>query len=237
VATKKPSPKAKLTPNSPEVPSWDRTPYLGSRAGCVVCLILMHYLLGITLLVLPVSPLRPHAYHTVEYQSAMAEFRPMNSSALTLGLQLSIRAAVAAGLSVAIAQLLRLQYPLYAMIAAVIVTDLSVAKSRQLAVQRLAGTVVGASLGAVLSSWLKPGAWAVGLGILAAILLCHLLHLQGAAKITGYVCGIVVLNYGSHPWSYALYRLLETVLGIGVAVLVSLVPKLMRHHTPGVPDP
>jgi uncharacterized membrane protein YgaE (UPF0421/DUF939 family) len=156
----------------------------------------------------------------------------MNRSILTAGLQLSIRAAAAAGLAVATARLLRLQFPLYAMIAAVIVTDLSASRTRQLGLQRLAGTVLGATLGAALSYFLKPGALATGVGILSAIFLCHILSLQAAAKITGYICGIVLLDHGAHPWSYALYRLIETILGSGLAILVSLVPKLIPINPP-----
>jgi len=146
--------------------------------------------------------------------------------------QLSIRAALAAGLSVAIAQLLRLHYPLYAMIAAVIVTDLAPSQTRKLGVWRLVGTVLGAALGAVLSPLLPPAPWAFGLGILAAMFFSHLLRLHGAAKLTGYLCGIVLLEHGDHPWSYALHRLIETVLGIGVAMLVSFVPKLITTGNP-----
>jgi uncharacterized membrane protein YgaE (UPF0421/DUF939 family) len=141
--------------------------------------------------------------------------------------QLCVRAASATGLAVAIAQFLKLQYPIYAVLAAVIVMDLSPSKTLQLALQRLAGTVVGATVGAALSYFLPPGPLAIGFSILAAMLLSYIVHLQAAAKLAGYVCGIVVLAHGAAPWSYSLYRLIETFLGIGMAVLVSLVPKLM----------
>ena len=161
----------------------------------------------------------------------------MTFSTLLPALGLFIRAALAAGLSVAIAQLLGLQFPLYALIAAVIVTDSSPSQTRKLGLRRLGGTVLGATLGAVLSPLLSPTPWAIGLGIMAAMFLSHLLRLQDAVKLTGYLCGLVLLDHSNHPWSYALYRLIETVLGISVAILVSLVPKLMPTDKPKGQNP
>jgi uncharacterized membrane protein YgaE (UPF0421/DUF939 family) len=94
---------------------------------------------------------------------------------------------------------LRLQYPLYTLIAAVIVTDLSNSQTRPLGLQRLAGTLLGATPGAASSPLLHSGPRAIGLGILAAIFLSRLLRLQGAGKVAGYICGIAMLEHGVHP--------------------------------------
>jgi len=159
-------------------------------------------------------------------------FSIVNSQRLIIATQLAVRAALAACLSVLVAQLCRFEHPIYALIAAVIVTDLSPARTRELGWQSLAATVVGATYGATLSSFLQPSAWAVGLGILAAMLTCHLSRLPDGAKVAGYICGIVVIAHGTHPWSYAFFRLIETSLGIGVAWLLSCVPRLIHVEEP-----
>lgn len=149
-------------------------------------------------------------------------------------IQLAFRAAISAALAVGIAKALGLQTPLFALIGAVIVTDLSPATSRQLALTRLAGTVLGGATGAILSGVLPAGPAGIGLGIAAAMLISHFLRLEGAARLTGYLCAIVILTQSDEPWSYALHRTLETMLGICIALAVSLVPLLIsggdRHQ-------
>jgi uncharacterized membrane protein YgaE (UPF0421/DUF939 family) len=151
----------------------------------------------------------------------------MNESWLP-AMQLALRSGVAAAAAVAIAVALGLEFPIYAMIAAVIVTDLSSQRTRELSLQRLVGTVLGAALGALASMTGLIGPLAIGLSIALTLFLCHALKLEGTAKLAAYVCGIVVLDHSAQPWEYAAFRLVETVLGVVVAVAVSAIPLLIR---------
>lgn len=150
----------------------------------------------------------------------------------TPALQLSIRAAVAAGFAYWLSTLFSSDYALYALVAAVIVTDLSPVSTRRLAWQRMAGTLVGAGVGAAMTYAVAAGPIAIGAGILVAMLLSCLLRLEAAAKVSGYVAGIVMLAHADDPWVYAVLRAWDTVLGIVAALAVSYVPKLLRPAEP-----
>ena len=152
----------------------------------------------------------------------------MDRSSLIRGLQLSFRGAAAAGISFAVALALKLEFPIYAVIAAVIVIDLNPAETRKLALRRIGGTIIGSVLGAVLAAALPHGVLTMGLGIFLAMFLTHMLRRPEAARVAGYLCAIVLLEHTASPWTYAMWRFVETLLGIGVALLVSLVPKAIR---------
>ena len=152
--------------------------------------------------------------------------------ALLRGMQLALRASAAAGIAIALAQLLGLPHPLYAFLAAVIVTDLAPSQSRKLALHRLVATAVGAVCGALLTLLLPAGPLAIGFSILVAMLACQLVQVPDAAKVAGFICGIIVLEHSAEPWLNALGRFVETTLGVVVALLVSYVPKLIKLDEP-----
>jgi uncharacterized membrane protein YgaE (UPF0421/DUF939 family) len=147
-------------------------------------------------------------------------------------LQLSLRAAIAAVLALAAAQLLQLQHPLYAFISAVIVTDLEPSQTRKLALPRLAGTAVGSAIGATINMLLPSSLWTIGSGVFVAMFVSHVISLPAAARVAGYVSGIILLDHGDSPWSYAFFRMIETALGIGAAIAIGWVPRLMPGAKP-----
>jgi uncharacterized membrane protein YgaE (UPF0421/DUF939 family) len=158
-------------------------------------------------------------------------------TALVRGLQLSLRAAVAAAVAYALAEILKLEYPIYALIAAVIVSDLSPARTRRLAVQRLIATIIGVACGIAASIALPGGIVSIAVSIMVAMLICHVLHAPDSAKVAGYVCGIIVIAYAADPWWYAFYRFVETCIGMAVAWLISLIPKLFATDSDGPAKP
>jgi len=156
----------------------------------------------------------------------------MQRSRVVLAVQLAVRAGLAALLSVGVAQYFGLNL-IQPLITSCLVIDLSPEDTRRLALKRLAATVLGGVLGASLGILLPSNPMSVGLGVLVAMLASHLVRLDGAARLAGFVCGICVLQRGDAPWSYASARLLETAIGIAMAVLTSYIPKLIRVEPKG----
>jgi uncharacterized membrane protein YgaE (UPF0421/DUF939 family) len=148
-------------------------------------------------------------------------------------LRLPVRAGIAAGLAVGAATVFSLGSPLYAVVSAVIVTDVEASQTRRLALPRMIGTAVGASVGCLATLLVQPGVLAVAVGVLLPMFLCQLLRQPAAAKVAGYVSGIIILSFSANPWEHARDRVIETVVGIVAAFAVSAVPVLYRKAAQG----
>ena len=149
-----------------------------------------------------------------------------------IGMQLAFRAAVGAGVSLAIARTLNLDTPIFALIAAVIVTDRDPAETRKLAIRRIISTAIGGICGVALAQVLGSSAWEAALAIFIAMILSITVTQLGDPKIAAYLCALILINYATNPLHYAFYRFIETVLGILVAWAISLVPKLVNLEEP-----
>jgi uncharacterized membrane protein YgaE (UPF0421/DUF939 family) len=153
------------------------------------------------------------------------------------GIQLALRAGIASAVAFAIAGALKLNFPIFAAVAAIIVTDLAPAQSRALGLHRIVATILGAGCGGMLSVFLPQQSWALGTGIAFAMLITSLVQGKEGVKVAGFTCGIIIVNMGANPWHFALDRLMETLVGIVVAWAVSHIPKLLRLPEPEEPEP
>jgi hypothetical protein len=103
------------------------------------------------------------------------------------------RAAVAAAFAFWVATLLGAHHAIYALVGAVIVTDLNPATTRRLAFQRMGGTLIGAVGGAVFIQFAPSGPIALGVAIGLSMATAYACRLKAsAAKVAGYVAAISI---------------------------------------------
>lgn len=141
--------------------------------------------------------------------------------------QLSFRAALSAALSTFVASSLGLPHPVYAAISSIVVIELKSSETRRLAFPRVAGTLLGGIFGASWSMWWGPGYWQIAAVIFLSMCATYLVRIPQAAKLAGYVSAIVFMNFGNDPWVYAVYRVVETLLGISASMALSCIPLLL----------
>lgn len=143
-----------------------------------------------------------------------------------------IKTGLAAGLCYWLSIRFGLHEGYWAAISAIIVLQSNVGSTVTASRDRLIGTAIGAVLGFLASPWRRhPVAFAVT--ILIALVLCGLLNLKNSSRLAGVTITIVMLvdRNGSH-WTIALDRVLEVIMGILVALTVSLLvlPRRARQH-------
>jgi uncharacterized membrane protein YgaE (UPF0421/DUF939 family) len=142
--------------------------------------------------------------------------------------QLTIRVTIAATLAILIAQTLKLDYPIFAAIAAIVTTDLTPATSSVIGTRRIVATIVGAAFGAVASLLIKPDPIWLGVVLLITVLASDSLRSPEGSKVAACTCGIGMLLSTGNPVHFAIHRVLETSLGVVTAWVVSYLPKLVK---------
>ena len=146
-------------------------------------------------------------------------------------LALSLRVTIAALVSLAFAQSLQLALPLWAVLTAVIVTQISVGRSLKATFDYLVGTVGGAIYGGAIAV-LVPHSNEIALLIVLALAVAPLALLAAinprfsVAPITAIIVLLVPIMTHATPMASALDRVIEVAIGgvTGLAVSFLLVP-------------
>lgn len=105
------------------------------------------------------------------------------------------RTALASVASLLLARALGLQEAYWAAITTLIVFHSNLGAALTISGQRMAGTALGASVGALLATYLGPRAMVFGVGVFAMGLLCAILRLDRAAyRFAGITLAIIMLT-------------------------------------------
>lgn len=142
----------------------------------------------------------------------------------------AVETSVAATLALYLAGLFHLPEPYWAAVSAIIIMQSDLSAAMTASVSRLAGTAIGALVGACAVSLWGTHLWSFALGIFCAILLCAIVGRWETYRFAGVTVAIVMLiTRQASPWIIALHRFLEVSFGIAVAFVVILVSvKLLK---------
>lgn len=147
----------------------------------------------------------------------------LRSSSRTPFLQV-VKTAVAVVAAVLLCQVvINGPFPTFAAIAALLVVQPSINQSFVKGLERSAGVVLGVLLATGLHFALGDSVWVVLLVIVVAILIAWALRLTPTSATQVAISGMLVLTAGIVTPNYSADRILETVLGAAVALVVNAV--------------
>jgi uncharacterized membrane protein YccC len=136
----------------------------------------------------------------------------------------SLRTAVTCVASLLVARLFRLPEAYWAPITTMVITQSSLGAALAVSWHRFVGTFLGAAVGATLATYFPSHALAFGTGLVVLGVLRIVTH----SDLTGYRFGgvalaIVLLVPRTGPaWQIAFHRFIEVSIGIGVALMLSV---------------
>lgn len=135
------------------------------------------------------------------------------------------RSTVAAVLSALIARIFRLPESYWAAVTTMVVMQSTLGAAMMVSKQRLAGTALGAAMGALLATYFGSNVFVFGAGLFALGAICAVLHIErNAFRYAGITLAIIQLVARTEPaWMIATHRFFEISVGIVVGLIVTAV--------------
>jgi uncharacterized membrane protein YccC len=137
--------------------------------------------------------------------------------------KLPLKTAIAAALSFVLYRALHLQHGYWATISAIIVMQSNIGRSLSESSNRIIGTAIGALIGAVVMAALHMNALSLAIAVGLTAIICTLLRLASSMRLACVTAAIVLLISESSAWRSGLNRFIDVVIGVIVALGVSLV--------------
>lgn len=136
----------------------------------------------------------------------------------------STRTAAASVASLLTARLFRLPETYWAGITTLVITQSSLGMALADSRQRFFGTVLGAIVGAILANYFGPDVFVFGGSVFVLGLLCSIVRADRSAYRFGSITLAIVLliPWTGPAWRIAFHRFAEVSIGIGVALLLTV---------------
>lgn len=140
---------------------------------------------------------------------------------LKIGMR-NIKTAIAVMLSILAIRILNMESPFYACIAAVITMQNKINVSYETGLHRMIGTLIGAAIGILFSLIWPQNIILTTIGIILIIFMANVVKQKNSINIACIVFLAIMTNVTNlPPLQYSIDRVLETFVGILLAVVVN----------------
>jgi uncharacterized membrane protein YgaE (UPF0421/DUF939 family) len=134
----------------------------------------------------------------------------------------AIRVGLAASLCMLVSSLLKLKFPFFVLLPAVMPISTFFGETIKFGVNRIIGSSIGALIGIILVTIQAQNILLVGLGVILIIYVCNYLKWNSTTSIACLVFASIMVGVkGSSAIVYSAHRLLDTFIGIGITTLVN----------------
>ncbi|MGM0397011.1 MAG: FUSC family protein [Bacillota bacterium] len=133
----------------------------------------------------------------------------------------TVKTGLAVAISLLVSEVFNLQSPLFAGIGAISTMQSSVSQSFVMGKNRMLGTVMGAIVALFFTFYLPRNPFFLGLGIIIVIHILNLLNWKKSISLSAIVFLAVSNNHEYAMIPYTTSRVLDTFIGIVIAVLVN----------------
>ncbi|WP_027624944.1 FUSC family protein [Clostridium lundense] len=134
----------------------------------------------------------------------------------------AIRVGVAASLCMLVSNLLKLKFPFFVLLPAVMPISTFFGETVKFGINRIIGSTIGAIVGVVLATIQSQNILLVGLGVILIVYVCNYLKWDSTTSIACLVFASIIVGVkGTSAFEYSVHRLLDTFIGISITTIVN----------------
>lgn len=132
----------------------------------------------------------------------------------------AIKVGVAATLCIFISNLLKLKFPFFVLLPAVMPISTYFGETIKFGLNRFIGSCLGALIGVLLATIQTENIVLIGLGVVILIYLCNYLKWGSTTSISCLVFVSIMISAKETAFVYSVHRLLDTFIGIAITTFV-----------------
>lgn len=134
----------------------------------------------------------------------------------------AIRVGLAASLCMLASNLLKLKFPFFVLLPAVMPISTFFGETIKFGINRIVGSTIGAIIGVLLATIQSQNILLVGLGVIIIVYVCNYLKWDSTTSIACLVfVSIIVGVKGALAFEYSIHRLVDTFIGIFITTIVN----------------